>query len=172
MLSDYTFRCQGVGDAYDRVLPGFRGKNGEGSDWGLFHGNPEIARFGEGKFQFRVMTIRNIELTAPYFHSGSARTLRETVEFYNRGGLGPEDIPTEVLDAAGAVRDPSIRPLNLSNDEIDAIVAFMKTTTGRVKPGPGGMDLTKPPERVPSGLVPPGVPTPDGPGPFYPQAGP
>lgn len=35
-----------------------------------------------------------------------------------------------------------------------------------VRTGPGGIDLTAVPNRVPSGLVPPGVPTPAGDGPF------
>jgi cytochrome c peroxidase len=61
MLSDYTFRCQGVGDAYDEVLPGFEGKNGQGGDWGRFHA-PPIVRFADDKYFFRVLTVRNVEL--------------------------------------------------------------------------------------------------------------
>ncbi len=167
MLSDFTFRIQGVGDAYERVLPGFVGKNGFGGDWGRFHADP--VAFANQKFAFRTLTVRNVELTGPYFHSGSAGTLRETVEFYNRGGLGPDDISTATLTEAGVVRDPSIVPLNLTDAEMDAIVAFMKTTTAPVQNGPLGLDLTRVPQRVPSGLLPPGVPTPPGPGPFKPE---
>ncbi len=164
MLSDYTFRIQGVGDDYDSILPGFEGKNGEGGDWGRFHADPEA--FADQKFSFRTLTVRNVELTAPFFHSGSAGTLHEAVEFYNRGGLGQNDISTADLTAAGVVRDPSIRPLGLTEHEIDAIVAFMKTTTAPVQQGPLGIDLTTVPYRVPSGLLPPGMPTPAGRGPF------
>ena len=64
------------------------------------------------------------------------------------------------------VRHPSIRPLELTDPEIQAIVAFMKSTTAPVQSGPLGVDLASTPQRVPSGLVPPGVPTPPGPGPF------
>ncbi len=70
------------------------------------------------------------------------------------------------MAAVGVARDPSITPLGLTGEQMDAIVAFMKTTTAPVQQGPLGIDLTKVPERVPSGLVPPGIPTPDGPGPF------
>ena len=164
MLSDFTMRIQGVGDDYEGVHPGFLGKNGEGGDFGRFHADPDA--FADQKFAFRTVTVRMVELTGPYFHSGSARTLREVVEFYNRGGLGPADISNEALSGAGVARDPSIRPLGLSDQEIDAIVAFMKTTTAPVQGGPSGMDLTSVPTRVPSGLVPPGIPTPAGPGPF------
>ncbi|NNM31975.1 MAG: hypothetical protein HKO53_02865 [Gemmatimonadetes bacterium] len=164
MLSDFTMRIQGVGDDYEGVHPGFLGKNGEGGDFGRFHADP--VAFSNQKFAFRTVTVRMVEKTGPYFHSGSARTLREVVEFYNRGGLGPEDISDATLEGAGVTRDRSIRPLDLSDEEIDAIVAFMKTTTAPVQGGPSGMDLTAVPTRVPSGLVPPGVPTPAGPGPF------
>ena len=164
MLSDFTMRVQGVGDEYESIHPGFEGKNGEGGDFGRFHADP--VEFANQKFAFRTLTVRMAELTGPYFHSGSARTLHEAVEFYNRGGLGPQDISDETLAAAGVVRDPSIRPLDLSPMEVDAIVAFMKTTTAPVQPGPSGLDLTSVPIRVPSGLLPPGIPTPAGPGPY------
>jgi hypothetical protein len=35
---------------------------------------------------FKVPTIRNVELTGPYFHNGGQATLRQVVDFYNRGG--------------------------------------------------------------------------------------
>jgi cytochrome c peroxidase len=164
MLSDFTFHVQGVGDDYDSVIPGFGGKSGDGRDLGRYHADPD--RLADQMYAFRTLTIRNVELTAPYFHSGSAGTLREVVEFHDRGGQGPDDISDEMLASGGATRDPSIRPLDLTSGEIDALVAFMKTTTAPVQPGPLSIDLTGVPSRVPSGLVPPGVPTPPGPGPF------
>ena len=166
MLSDYTFRVQGVADQYESIIPGFDGKNGLGGDWGRYHAD-DLA-FADQRFAFRVPTIRNVELTAPYFHSGSAGTLRDVVGFYNSPTDAPMGFPDDMLAAQGAVRDPSIRKLNLSEDEIDAIIAFMRTTTAPVQMGPLGLKLTEVPPRVPSGLVPPGIPTPEGPGPFYP----
>jgi cytochrome c peroxidase len=158
MLSDFGFHVQGAGDAYE---PGFPGKDGQGRDLGRYHANP--VDFADRKFAFRTLTIRNVELTAPYFHSGSAATLRDVVAFYNRGGLGPEDVSDAELAADGAGRHPSIRPLGLTDGEIDAIVAFMRTTTAPVPPGPDGLDLDSVPATVPSGLVPPGIPSPPGP---------
>jgi cytochrome c peroxidase len=165
MLSDYTFRVQGVGDEYESILPGFEGKNGLGSDFGRFHADSVM--FSDSKFAFRVLTVRNAELTAPFFHSGSGATLQDVMDFYNRGGRGPRDISDATLAAAGVRRDASITPLGLNPTEMDAIIAFIKTTTARVQQGPPGVDLTAVPQRVPSGLVPPGVPTPNGPGPYF-----
>jgi len=35
---------------------------------------------------FKVPSLRNVKLTAPYFHNGGQATIRQVVEFYNRGG--------------------------------------------------------------------------------------
>jgi cytochrome c peroxidase len=70
---------------------------------------------------FKTPTLRNIELTAPYFHNGGTRTLREVVDFYNRGG----DFKEANLDDL----DPDITNLGLSDSEKEALVAFMKALT-------------------------------------------
>ena len=150
MLSDYSMRIQGVGDGYEDIAPGFEGKSGDGRDLGRFHADPE--RFAADQYAFRTLTVRNVDVTAPFFHSGSAATLEDVVDFYNRGGLGAHDISDEALAAAGVQRDPSIRPLGLTDAEVDAIVAFMLSTSAPVRLGPGGMDLTSVPHRVPERL--------------------
>lgn len=164
MLSDYTFRVIGAGDAYDQSQPGFEGKNGNGGDFGRWHADSSV--FSDMRFAFRVLTVRNAEVTGPFFHSGSAATLLDVVDFYNRGGRGPVDLSDDYLASYGVTRDPLIRPLGLSSSQMASIVAFMKTTSAPVQAGPEGLDLASIPDRVPSGLVPPGVPTPSGLGPF------
>ena len=67
---------------------------------------------------FKTPTLREIARTAPYMHDGSVATLREVVELYNRGG---EQNP--FLDA-------KMSKLNLSEEEIDALVAFMNALDG------------------------------------------
>ncbi|MBP5975602.1 cytochrome C peroxidase [Brasilonema sp. CT11] len=62
---------------------------------------------------FKTPGLRNIELTAPYFHNGGQSTLEQVVDFYNRGG-----------DFGGA-----LPPLNLTPEEKQALVAFMKGLT-------------------------------------------
>jgi cytochrome c peroxidase len=61
---------------------------------------------------FKTPGLRNIELTAPYFHNGGQLTLEQVVEFYNRGG----DFRR-------------LPPLSLSDDEKQALVVFMKGLT-------------------------------------------
>jgi cytochrome c peroxidase len=72
---------------------------------------------------FKIPTLRNVALTAPYFHNGEARTLREVVELYSRGG---NVHPVQAMD--GTPIEPLGVPL-LTSDEIDAIVAFLKSLT-------------------------------------------
>ena len=72
---------------------------------------------------FKVPSLRNVALTAPYFHNGDARTLREVVELYSRGG---NVFPVQELDGT------PIEPLGvpaLTSDEIDALVAFLESLT-------------------------------------------
>ena len=72
---------------------------------------------------FKVPSLRNVALTAPYFHNGDARTLHEAVEFYSRGG---NVFPVLALD--GTLIEPVGVPV-LSPSEIDALVAFLETLT-------------------------------------------
>jgi cytochrome c peroxidase len=70
---------------------------------------------------FKTPGLRNVELTGPYFHNGSAATLEEVVEVYSRGGNFP--------DANIADLDADIRELSFSADETAALVAFLKALT-------------------------------------------
>lgn len=75
---------------------------------------------------FKTPGLRNVELTAPYFHNGDALTLNQVVEFYSRGGNFPGN---PELAAA-------IQPLKLRNDPVGRteIVAFLnKLTDERVR---------------------------------------
>ncbi|MFN0244787.1 MAG: cytochrome-c peroxidase [Planctomycetota bacterium] len=65
--------------------------------------------------RMRVPSLRNVELRAPYFHNGSARTLEDVVAFYNRGG-----------DFDAPNKDPLIRPLGLTVQQRAALVAFLR----------------------------------------------
>ncbi|UCF90200.1 MAG: hypothetical protein JSW39_18120 [Desulfobacterales bacterium] len=75
---------------------------------------------------FKTPTVRNVLLTAPYFHSGGHATLLHVVEFYDRGG------DFAVLNRDNL--DPDIQPLGFTPQEERALVAFMRALTdNRVK---------------------------------------
>jgi uncharacterized protein (TIGR03437 family) len=69
--------------------------------------------------RFKTPGLRNVELTGPYFHNGGQATLKQVIEFYNRGG----DFPPN------ASNGPDIRTLNLSADDQNNLVEFMKALT-------------------------------------------
>lgn len=70
---------------------------------------------------FKVPSLRNVSLTAPYFHNGSAATLMQVVEFYNRGG----NFAVNNIDNLA----PNIQPLHLSQSDKQALVAFLESLT-------------------------------------------
>ena len=71
---------------------------------------------------FKTPTVRNVEVTAPYMHNGVYQTLEEVVNFYNLGGGGGIgfDLPYQTLPFDN---------LELSKEEENALVAFMRTLT-------------------------------------------
>ena len=85
-------------------------------------GDPVTKGFGTDG-SFKIPSLRNVALTAPYFHNGEARTLREAVELYSRGG---NVHPVQAMD--GTVIEPLGVPL-LTPEEVDAIVAFLESLT-------------------------------------------
>lgn len=75
---------------------------------------------------FKAAALRNAELTGPYFHNGSLATLREVVQFYNRGG--------NFCRFNRADLDPDIEPIGLTDTEQNGLVAFLISLTDpRVK---------------------------------------
>src|SRR5262245_2131648 len=64
---------------------------------------------------FKTPALRNVGLTAPYFHTGGKATLEDVVDFYNRGG-----------DFANTEKARRIRPLGLSASDKAALVEFLR----------------------------------------------
>ena len=70
---------------------------------------------------FKTPTIRGVELTGPYFHNGGWATLKQVVQFYDRGG--------KFCDFNLRDLDPAIQRLNLSDRDEENRVRFMQSTT-------------------------------------------
>ena len=66
---------------------------------------------------FRTASLRNIELTAPYFHDGSAATLADVIRYYVRGGN------------QSAMHDWELQPINLTEAEQADLIQFLKALT-------------------------------------------
>lgn len=92
----------------------------------------DLGRFGvtgvaADRGKFRVPTLRNIALTAPYMHDGRFQTLEEVVEHYN------EHIDAATADPILLLSNPTINgslgPLGLTATEKRQLVAFLRTLT-------------------------------------------
>lgn len=94
-------------------------------------GNPKTSNLGrfavtdglDDMGSFKTSTLRNIAVTAPYMHDGSLKTLKEVVVHYNNGGV------TKKGDRVNDFLSGGIRPLNLSEQQISDLVAFMEALT-------------------------------------------
>jgi len=80
---------------------------------GTRHVELQHRNFGE----FRVPSLRNVALTAPYMHDGSLSGLREVVKHYS-------ELDESRLHADG---EKILRPLGLTGEEVDDLVAFLET---------------------------------------------
>lgn len=107
-FSDENFHNLGVGwDESKKEL----------ADVGRF----EVTKADTDKGAFKTPTLRNVAQTGPYMHDGSEATLREVVVLYNRGGNKNPWL------------SPKMKPLALTEAEIDDLVAFLGALDGEVK---------------------------------------
>lgn len=74
--------------------------------------------------KFKVPTLRNIALTAPYMHNGVFSTLKEVVDFYNTRDT---DSKWDSPEVSANVNKDELGDLKLTKTEVEDIVAFLKT---------------------------------------------
>ncbi|HHI70254.1 MAG TPA: c-type cytochrome [Rhodobacteraceae bacterium] len=91
-------------------------------DPGLYFRTKEPEHMGK----FRTPPLRYTLYTAPYMHNGSFWDLREVVEFYNAGG-GENEFTDGTM---AATKSDKIKPLGLTDEEIDQLVAFLEAFSG------------------------------------------
>jgi cytochrome c peroxidase len=101
-FTDESFRNVGVATGEDDA------------DLGRF----EVSGAAADRGAFKTPTLRDVARTAPYFHDGSASTLTEVVDYYDRGGIQNPNLA------------PEIKPLHLSAREKADLVAFLESLTG------------------------------------------
>lgn len=98
-FTNYSFQNNGLYNTYNDIgRKRLTGKNGDNA-------------------LFKVPTLRNVSLTAPYMHDGSFATLDEVIEHYNKGGQYHEN------------KSDLIKTLNLSKLEKKQLIDFMNALT-------------------------------------------
>lgn len=80
-------------------------------------GRKRLTQKEEDLEKFKVPTLRNIALTAPYMHDGSMKTLADVIEHYNSGGKN------------NPRKSEFIKPLGLSKEEKEDLIHFLNTLT-------------------------------------------
>lgn len=83
-------------------------------------GRSETTLKREDRGKFKTPTLRALTFTAPYMHDGSMATLEDVVAFYRRGGEKNRNL------------DPLIEPIELTDEEAAALVAFLKALSKTV----------------------------------------
>lgn len=83
---------------------------------------------------WKTPSLRDVALTAPYMHNGMYKTLQEVMTHYNQGGM-----ITTTGEVNGTL-DDKIHVLNLSDQEMSDLIAFLQSLTGQVDP-----NVTAPP---------------------------
>lgn len=81
----------------------------------------QLVKTSEMWGEFRTPTLRNVARTAPYMHQGQFATLREVLHYYST---------LEGTVPAGHHGEQVIKPLHLTDGEIDDLLAFLETLTG------------------------------------------
>ena len=101
---------------------GFNFTNNSFANIGLYKlyedfGHMRISTNEKDRGKFKVPTLRNIEVTAPYMHDGSLKTLDEVLDHFIAGG---QNNPR---------KSALLKPTELSHTDKENLIAFLKTLT-------------------------------------------
>lgn len=88
---------------------------------------PDLGRYNQlplpvAKGSFKTPTLRDTDLSAPYFHDGSAETLMDVMQTYADHGYADSNM------------SPEIKKINLNTQDMEDLVAFMKALTSPQTP--------------------------------------
>lgn len=144
----FCSQCHG-GDNFNGANPSFIleaniGLDDNYADHGVAGIDQRTGQINNGKF--KVPSLRNIALTAPYMHDGRFQTLEQVVEFYNSGIKPHPQLADELRQQAGSIVGSHMGPMipadqipidgrvipirmHMNGEERAAIVAFLKTLT-------------------------------------------
>jgi parallel beta-helix repeat protein len=131
------FECHGLPTFANRdfKIVGVPEIEGQQADFGRF----DVTKGDGNRYAFKVPTLRNVALNAPYMHNGKFKTLEEVIDFYASGG-GPG------VGFKEPKVDDKIHAYTISKSEKEDLVAFMFALTDE-------SNLPEFPAKVPSGLA-------------------
>jgi cytochrome c peroxidase len=154
-LSDQEFHNVAVA----QIGPGA----GDGADGHDDFGRMRVSGDAADRYRFRTTPLRNVELTGPYGHDGSVRSLRDFIAHYSDSHLKLQNFDAMTLegplqstlqpnaDLILAQRDTLLDGVVFGDDVVDKLMAYMSALTDDA-----ARDLSKlTPPRVPSKLSPP-----------------
>lgn len=131
LFTDYTYDNLGLPKNPDNpwydMPPSFNPAGKDFIDYGLGKTVNDPAENGK----FKVPTLRNIAVAPPYGHNGLFKTLREVIDFYNTAGIPGMWPSPEVPEN---VNRTEIGNLGLTEEEENALIAFLKTLTDGYTP--------------------------------------
>ena len=79
--------------------------------------------------KFKVPTLRNIALTAPYMHDGSIASLSEVIDHYAAGGRSIAAGPNRGVGRDNPLKDPLIHGFEITAEERADLTAFLESLT-------------------------------------------
>lgn len=98
-------------------------------DFGRYHLSGRQEDIGA----FRTPSLRDIALSGPWMHHGNFPTLRDVVELYNLGNPAPIQRRVQVDENTRPIHSPLLKKLNLSRDEVDAVISFLHALSSPVQ---------------------------------------
>ncbi|MGK0389795.1 MAG: cytochrome c peroxidase [Maribacter sp.] len=113
--------CSSCHDTEAHIAPTAR-NNGMYVDY-LDNGLGDVTGNANDNGRFKVPSLRNVALTAPYMHDGTMTTLQEVVQHYNSGVQAHPNLDNRLTQG----NQP--RRLNLNQQEQQALISFMNTLT-------------------------------------------
>jgi cytochrome c peroxidase len=132
-----SFEYHNIGTPVNRTVRAENGSEAGRIDHGLL-ANPAVTdKAHDG--QFKVPTLRNVAVTAPYMHNGVFKDLRTVVLFYNKYNsknpkrqINPEtNAPWETPEVPENLSTKELKAPALDDKRVDALVAFLKTLTDK-----------------------------------------
>ena len=134
-FSNYEFHNLGV--PMNKIVREWNGKGLTFIDHGLLENKQITDKNQDGKF--KTPTLRNVAVTAPYMHNGVFNDLKTVILFYDHFNNAQRDTNPETgkpwdvpeVDNALALKDKEFKAPPLKDDEVEALVAFLKTLTDK-----------------------------------------